>query len=170
MEQPRNVSSEPDMSKKSMGSLCAHPQNPVPIYKNPATGGTMAQEKLLRICEVCGKEEVLTSDEAFEQGWDYLPRMGAFGIVSPRTCGSCPISSKQSYASSANLPAFESEDEMPHILSMPIFVATGEGTWPANPLSGIASSPGRSPTEEPRTDKGNMVADPGHSSSNRKTI
>ncbi|MCI8424633.1 MAG: DUF4248 domain-containing protein [Adlercreutzia sp.] len=51
----------------------------------------MAQKKLLHICEVCGKEEVLTPDEAFNQGWDYPPRMGAFGIVSPRTCGSCPI-------------------------------------------------------------------------------
>ena len=25
------------------------------------------------------------------EGWDYPPRMGAFGIVSPRTCGDCTI-------------------------------------------------------------------------------
>ena len=45
--------------------------------------------KYLHICEVCGKTEVLTPDEAFEQGWDYPPRMGAFGVLSPRTCGDC---------------------------------------------------------------------------------
>ena len=47
--------------------------------------------KLRHVCEVCGKEEVLTPDEAFEKGWDYPPRMGMFGIVSPRTCGDCAM-------------------------------------------------------------------------------
>ena len=54
----------------------------------------MRQEmvKYVHICEVCGKREVLTSQEAFDRGWDYPPIMGAFGIVSPRTCGECVIS------------------------------------------------------------------------------
>ena len=47
--------------------------------------------KLRHVCEVCGKEEVLTPEEAFEKGWDYPPRMGMFGIVSPRTCGDCAM-------------------------------------------------------------------------------
>lgn len=47
--------------------------------------------KLRHICEVCGREEVLTPDEAFEAGWDYPPKMGSFGIVSQRTCPHCPI-------------------------------------------------------------------------------
>lgn len=47
--------------------------------------------KLLHICEVCGKTEILTSEEAFEKGWDYPPKMGTFGILSPRTCGDCVI-------------------------------------------------------------------------------
>lgn len=42
-------------------------------------------------CEVCEKEENLTSEEAYNQGWDYPPKMGAWRIVSPRTCGSCLI-------------------------------------------------------------------------------
>lgn len=46
---------------------------------------------LLHVCEVCGKEEVLDIEVAYESGWDYPPRMGAFGIVSPRTCGDCTI-------------------------------------------------------------------------------
>ena len=48
-------------------------------------------EKLIHICEVCGKTEVLTPEEAFHEGWDYPPRIGGFGIVGPRTCGDCPI-------------------------------------------------------------------------------
>ena len=47
--------------------------------------------KLLHVCEVCGKEEILTPEEAFEQGWDYPPNMGMFGVLSPRTCGDCVI-------------------------------------------------------------------------------
>ena len=47
--------------------------------------------KLLHVCEVCGKTEILDSEEAYAQGWDYPPKMGAFGIVSPRTCGECGI-------------------------------------------------------------------------------
>lgn len=47
--------------------------------------------KLRHICEVCGKEEILTPEEAFEKGWDYPPMMGYYGIVSPRTCPDCSI-------------------------------------------------------------------------------
>jgi len=46
---------------------------------------------LQHICEVCGKEEILSPDEAFEAGWDYPPRIGAFKMISPRTCGDCGI-------------------------------------------------------------------------------
>ncbi|HQO41651.1 MAG TPA: AAA family ATPase [Bacillota bacterium] len=48
------------------------------------------------ICESCGKVAILTSNEAYEQGWDY-PGDGAvypstmFGVLSPRTCGNCGI-------------------------------------------------------------------------------
>ena len=47
--------------------------------------------KLVHICEVCGREDLLTPEEAFREGWDYPPRLGAFGIVSPRTCAGCRI-------------------------------------------------------------------------------
>lgn len=46
---------------------------------------------LVHVCEVCGKNEILNSADAFSAGWDYPPRMGAFGVVSPRTCGGCTI-------------------------------------------------------------------------------
>lgn len=46
---------------------------------------------LRHICEVCGKEEILTPEQAHDQGWDYPPQMGQFKVVSPRTCGSCTI-------------------------------------------------------------------------------
>ena len=48
-------------------------------------------EKFKHICEVCGKEEILTSEEAYAEGWDYPPFMGTFGIVSPRTCPDCSM-------------------------------------------------------------------------------
>jgi len=48
-------------------------------------------QKIRHICENCGKEELLTSDEGHVSGWDYPPRLGTFGIVSPRTCGDCGI-------------------------------------------------------------------------------
>lgn len=46
---------------------------------------------LNHVCEVCGKAEILDSQEAFEKGWDYPPIMGQFGVISPRTCESCSI-------------------------------------------------------------------------------
>lgn len=42
-------------------------------------------------CEVCGRKEFITAEEAFDSGWDYPPQMGHFGILSPRTCGNCTI-------------------------------------------------------------------------------
>ena len=48
-------------------------------------------EKFMHICEVCGKEKLLTSDEAFQEGWDYPPNFGQFGIIGPRTCPDCSI-------------------------------------------------------------------------------
>lgn len=45
--------------------------------------------KLIHVCEVCGKTEVLTPKEANGAGWDYPPILGTFGIVSPRTCPDC---------------------------------------------------------------------------------
>jgi len=48
-------------------------------------------KKLIHICEVCGKTKIMTPEQAFNEGWDYPPKMGAFGIVSPRTCGDCSM-------------------------------------------------------------------------------
>ena len=53
--------------------------------------------KFLHICECCGKKEYLTSQEAFEQGWDYPGKDGiytsdpahGFGMLAPRICGNC---------------------------------------------------------------------------------
>ena len=57
---------------------------------------------LRHICENCGKEELLTSEEAFRQGWDYPPQMGAFAVISPRTCGDCRINSTLWWELSSN--------------------------------------------------------------------
>lgn len=42
-------------------------------------------------CEVCGKKEYITAQEAFNGGWDYPPHMGKFGLLGLRTCGECPL-------------------------------------------------------------------------------
>ena len=49
------------------------------------------EQKYIHICEVCGKVKLLTPEQAFDEGWDYPPKMGAFGILSPRTCGDCAM-------------------------------------------------------------------------------
>ena len=40
-------------------------------------------------CEVCGRKEFITAEDAFNSGWDYPPKIGMFGLLSPRTCGDC---------------------------------------------------------------------------------
>jgi hypothetical protein len=60
-------------------------------YNKITTNFGETMEAFTHICEVCDKEELLTSQEAFNSGWDYPPNFGDFGIVSPRTCGDCGI-------------------------------------------------------------------------------
>ena len=62
----------------------------VPIWHLKLEGGKMAK-KLIHICEVCGKTEILTPEEAFNEGWDYPPRMGDFGIVLFSTLNDAPF-------------------------------------------------------------------------------
>ena len=42
-------------------------------------------------CEACGAREMLTPDEGFDAGWDFPPKMGILGVVSPRPCSNCSI-------------------------------------------------------------------------------
>ncbi len=46
---------------------------------------------ILHWCEACGKEETLTSEQGYEAGWDFPPRIGQPGVISQRTCGNCTI-------------------------------------------------------------------------------
>lgn len=50
---------------------------------------SMRERPFWHYCEVCGKKEFLTAQEALDSGWDYPPHVGHFGLLSPRTCGSC---------------------------------------------------------------------------------
>ena len=52
---------------------------------------SMKHRPFWNYCEVCGKKEFITADEAYNTGWDYPPTIGAFGFLSPRTCGGCSI-------------------------------------------------------------------------------
>lgn len=53
--------------------------------------GSMNTRPFWHYCEVCGKKEFITAQEAFDSGWDYPPNMGHFGLLGPRTCGNCFI-------------------------------------------------------------------------------
>jgi|LakMenEpi03Aug12_release.lakeMendotaPanAssembly.Ray.scaffolds.fasta_scaffold893026_1 hypothetical protein len=58
-------------------------------HRLSSVAGMTTEPRLRHICEVCNRTEILTPAAAFEAGWDYPPRMGAYGVVSPRTCGDC---------------------------------------------------------------------------------
>lgn len=59
--------------------------------ENTKETSVFQEKRFLHICEVCGRTEKLTAEEAHNQGWDYPPRIGIFGVLSPRTCGDCAI-------------------------------------------------------------------------------
>jgi hypothetical protein len=84
----------------------------------------------IHICEVCGKEEILESEVAYNQGWDYPPKIGVFGVVSPRTCGSCSINHTLWWELTVNKTPIEKlsqrhKDTLHRILSEPEIVLPG---------------------------------------------
>lgn len=62
------------------------------LRKRKALLESMKTRPFWHYCEVCGKREFLTDEEAFRDGWDYPPKMGGFGLLGPRKCGNCRIS------------------------------------------------------------------------------
>ncbi len=48
-------------------------------------------KKIKCVCEICGKTAILTPEEAYQEGWDYPPYMGTFGVITARTCPYCSI-------------------------------------------------------------------------------
>lgn len=55
----------------------------------PMTAPTDPSQPFEHVCEVCGRTETLTADEAYQAGWDYPPHMGEWGVISSRTCDKC---------------------------------------------------------------------------------
>lgn len=52
---------------------------------------SMQERPFWHYCEVCGKKEFITAQDAYDSGWDYPPHMGHFGLLGPRTCGKCRL-------------------------------------------------------------------------------
>lgn len=50
---------------------------------------SLEKRRFWHYCEVCGKKAFITAREALDSGWDYPPHIGHFGLLGPRTCGSC---------------------------------------------------------------------------------
>ena len=69
----------------------ARPAGPVHMPSNTAHRSPLTETVFRHICEVCDVDEILTPEAAFKSGWDYPPKMGQFGVISPRTCGHCSI-------------------------------------------------------------------------------
>jgi predicted RNA-binding Zn-ribbon protein involved in translation (DUF1610 family) len=83
-------------------------------YNAPPSVKTNAEKVdmvLRHICENCGKDEILSVEEGYKQGWDYPPKMGAFGVISPRTCGNCGIDTTLWWELQANKTPFEQLSE-----------------------------------------------------------
>lgn len=81
---------------RSVPDAAHYSSRPSGIVVMPSSGEVLEPDTshwhLRHVCEVCGKTQILTPAEAFDAGWDYPPRMGQFGVISPRTCGDCPMS------------------------------------------------------------------------------
>jgi len=45
----------------------------------------------LHICDGCGAEELLTTEDAYQKGWDYPPMCGPWGTLAARTCPNCGV-------------------------------------------------------------------------------
>lgn len=63
------------------------------------------------LCEVCDREDVITSSEAYASGWDYPPNMGMWGVVSMRTCPNCPMTETAWHALMVEKKTFEQLSE-----------------------------------------------------------
>ncbi len=59
------------------------------IRKHKELLESMKTRPFWHYCEVCGKKEYITAQDAYDAGWDYPPHMGSFGLLGPRTCGNC---------------------------------------------------------------------------------
>lgn len=64
-------------------------------------------KRLLHICEVCGRKELLTPEEGFRAGWDAAPYMYPFKVISPRTCAKCSIVSTVWWEIAVNHKSFD---------------------------------------------------------------
>lgn len=74
--------------------------------KREALFDSMNTRKFWHYCEVCGKKAYITAEEAHNDGWDYPPKMGWFGMLGPRTCGDCGLADTLFWKvnTSGNLP------------------------------------------------------------------
>lgn len=52
---------------------------------------SMNERPFWHYCEVCGRREYITAQDAYDAGWDYPPHIGRFGLLGPRICGQCPM-------------------------------------------------------------------------------
>ena len=62
-----------------------------PLRPGSENCGSFKEQKLIHLCECCGRRDVLTPKEGYDAGWDYTPYMYPMRVLSPRICGDCDI-------------------------------------------------------------------------------
>lgn len=79
---------------------------------------SMKERKFWHHCEGCGTKKFITAKEAFNDGWDYPPNVGYFGLLGPRTCGECLLEDTLFWKinTSGRLPIVLEEDLSPEEL------------------------------------------------------
>ncbi|ORB76817.1 hypothetical protein BST46_27970, partial [Mycobacterium timonense] len=67
-----------------------------------SSGTALSVELYLTVAQAGAELDV--TEEAYKAGWDYPPRMGALGVISPRTCPRCPVNRILWWAIAGSVP------------------------------------------------------------------
>ncbi len=92
-----------------MGVNFKETKMPLPKIENC---GEYKDRKIIHICEVCRKCEVLTPRAGYEKGWDFSPYMYPFKVVSPRICNECTIEKTVYWQIAVNHKSFSDLTDM----------------------------------------------------------
>ncbi len=93
----------------NMGVNFKETKMPLPKIENC---GEYKDRKIIHICEVCRKCEVLTPRAGYEKGWDFSPYMYPFKVVSPRICNECTIEKTVYWQIAVNHKSFSDLTDM----------------------------------------------------------
>lgn len=86
---PRNDPPRPEILEPAREELRQEAERIQKEDEQRAFIKSMYERPFWHYCEVCGKKEYITAEEAFNKGWAYPPKTCSFGRLGPRICGGC---------------------------------------------------------------------------------